>query len=140
MQMGSPASKAHLSNDNFLIACEEFKFESIQELVDNMHEILYSKDVVNKTVTLLSYNVVRDKLQSHRVELQRKWGGKGIMGCEFLEGHLNRLPNNLEEIRREYGAKMAQREEIVRVQKELMSSDGVSRRLAENLKRKILRK
>lgn len=62
------------------------------------------------------------------------------MGCEFLEGHIYRFPDNLEEIRLRYKEKDMNLREVRAMQRELLNSDGVSRRLAENLKKKGVKK
>jgi len=38
--------------------------------------------------------------------LKRGWGGKGLLGCDFLQGLLNKFPANLEEKKNEMRQKL----------------------------------
>jgi len=50
-------------------------------------------------VHLIIYDIPTDTLAVKEVTLKRGWGGKGILGCDFLQGMLNKFPLNLEEQR-----------------------------------------
>jgi hypothetical protein len=64
------------------------------------------------------------------VTLNRGWGGKGLLGCEFLQGMLNKFPTNLEEQRKEIIKREAKKSEILKLRNELGECDGASRLLA----------
>lgn len=44
---------------------------------------------------LAIYDIGLDTLVLKEVTLGRGWGGKGLLGCEFLQGMLNKFPTNL---------------------------------------------
>lgn len=55
--------------------------------------------VEDKHIHFAVYSIPNDELRVVPVLLERGWGDKGLLGCEFLEGHLYKFPKNLEEIR-----------------------------------------
>lgn len=63
------------------------------------------------------YNINTDELKVTPVLLARGWGDKGLLGCQFLEGHLNRFPKNLASIRDELKLKKKQSEDNQRLKK-----------------------
>lgn len=77
----------------------EFKYGSINELLENLYDRYYDKEVSDKTVHFAMYNILEDSFRKVGVVLDRGWGGKGLLGGQFLEGNLNRFPKNLKEHR-----------------------------------------
>lgn len=70
------------------------------------------------------------------IELKRKWGGEGILGCELSQGHLYRFPGDVEKYREGVVEQERKRQENLAVRRELANSDGTGKMLAEALKRK----
>jgi hypothetical protein len=64
------------------------------------------------------------------VTLGRGWGGKGLLGCEFLQGMLNKFPTNLEQQRQEILKQEAKKTEILKMRSEMGECDGASKILA----------
>jgi len=56
--------------------------------------------MTDKRIHLALYDLGTDNLIIKEVALKRGWGGKGLLGCEFMQGLLNKFPHNLEEQRR----------------------------------------
>ena len=75
------------------------------------------------------YDLVSDHLSTKEVVLQRGWGGKGLLGCEFLQGMLNKFPHNLEEERRQLKQKGQEKKEVEKLRNELGDCDGASQAL-----------
>jgi hypothetical protein len=48
-----------------------------------------------KAVHLAIYDIPGDILTVKEVTLKRGWGGKGLLGCDFLQGSLHKFPLNL---------------------------------------------
>ena len=64
--------------------------------MEGLYEIYFDKERQEKSVHLALYDIVTDNLIMKEVVLKRGWGGKGLLGCEFLQGLLNKFPQNLE--------------------------------------------
>lgn len=64
---------------------------------------------------LAIYDIGLDTLALKEVTLSRGWGGKGLLGCEFMQGMLNKFPTNLEEQRAEIMKQEAKKSEILKM-------------------------
>lgn len=73
----------------------EFKFHSINNLLDNVYDRYFDKEVLSKVIHFGVYNLVKDELRVLPVQLEKGWGEKGLLGCEFMSGQLNKFPKNL---------------------------------------------
>lgn len=78
-----------------MIGCVEFKFHSVNNLLDNIYDRFFNKEVPSKVIHFAVYNLLKDELRVLPVQLERGWGEKGLLGCEFVDGQLNRFPKNL---------------------------------------------
>jgi hypothetical protein len=79
----------------------EFSYSSIDAFMEGLYERFFDKENKEKAVHLVIYDIPTDTLAVREVVLKRGWGGKGILGCDFLQGTLNKFPMNLEETRAE---------------------------------------
>lgn len=82
-----------------------------------MYDRYFDKTVENKTVHFAVYCIAKDELRLAPVVLARGWGDKGLLGGQFLEGHLNRFPKNLQEIRAELKMRKKQSDDSERIKK-----------------------
>jgi hypothetical protein len=64
--------------------------------MEGLYERFFDKENQDKTVHLVVYDVPTDVLSVREVKLKRGWGGNGLLGCDFLQGLLNKFPANLE--------------------------------------------
>lgn len=101
MQPNSPVKKAGIREGQYLIACQEYPYKTIDVFMEGLYERFFNKEIKDKSVNLVVYDIVTDCLLIKEVVLQRGWGGKGLLGCEFLQGLLNKFPHNLEQQRKE---------------------------------------
>lgn len=67
--------------------------------MEHVYERFYDKSFESKTIHFATYSLAKDELKIVPVLLARGWGDKGLLGCQFLEGQLNRFPKNLHQIR-----------------------------------------
>jgi hypothetical protein len=67
--------------------------------MENLYDRFYDKLIEDKNINFAVYNLATDELRIVPVLLGRGWGEKGLLGCQFLEGHLNKFPKNLLEVR-----------------------------------------
>ena len=94
IKLNSPVKKAGIMEGEFLIGAQEFTYDSINGLLENLYDRYFDKQIESKSVHLAVYNINIDDLKIVEVVLARGWGDKGLLGCQFLEGHLNKFPKN----------------------------------------------
>lgn len=97
----SPFQKAGILEEEYLIGCQEFDYSSVGDLLEKLYERFYDKAIEDKKVNFAVYDIIDDDLRIVEVQLSKDWGGKGLLGCEFLEGILYRFPTNFEEHRKQ---------------------------------------
>ena len=72
---------------DFIIASDEVtKFDSIQHI----SEYLASK--YGQEVNFIVYNTGTNQLRRVSMVPNGEWGGRGLLGCQLLNGILNRIP------------------------------------------------
>ena len=49
--------------------------------MEGLYERYFDKEVEEKSVHLILYDIVTDSLIMKEVVLKRGWGGKGLLGC-----------------------------------------------------------
>lgn len=64
--------------------------------MEGLYEIFFNKETKDKVVHLALYDFANDQLFIKEIILRRGWGGKGLLGCEFLQGMLHKFPNDFE--------------------------------------------
>lgn len=96
IQSNSPMAKSGVREGQYLIGCKEFGYVSIDAFMEGLYERYFDKEISDKTVQLALYDIASDSLLLKNVELRRGWGGKGLLGCDFLQGLLNKFPTQLE--------------------------------------------
>lgn len=101
--------------------------------MEGLYERYFDKEVKDKNVHLILYDIVTDSLLMKEVTLNRGWGGKGLLGCEFLQGILNKFPQKLEEERNKLREREGKKREIEKLRNELGDCDGASKSLIESL-------
>lgn len=97
----------------------------MEELADRF----FDKEVPDKVVNLAIYDIITDELIMRAVELNRGWGGKGLLGSEFMQGMLNRFPIRFEETRKMMLERLRQKKLNKKALLELSECDGVSKGL-----------
>lgn len=53
-------------------------------MLENVYDRFYDKETEDKNINLAVYNLRNDDLRMVPVTLQRGWGEKGLLGCQFL--------------------------------------------------------
>lgn len=101
--------------------------------MEGLYEKFFDKESKDKQVHLAVYDIASDTLALREVTLGRGWGGKGLLGCEFLQGMLNKFPTNLQEQREQILKREAKKNEIMKLRNEMGECDGASKVLAESL-------
>lgn len=99
IKANSPIKKAGVREGQYLIGCLEYAYPSIDAFMQGLYEKFFDKESKDKNVHLAIYDIASDTLALREVTLGRGWGGKGLLGCEFLQGMLNKFPTNLEQQR-----------------------------------------
>lgn len=127
IQENSPIKKAGVREGQYLIGCQEFSYPSLDAFTEGLYEIYFDKSIESKAIHMALYDIASDILFTKEVTLKRGWGGKGLLGCEFLQGLLNKFPSNLEEQRRTLRVQEGKREEVERLRNELGECDGASK-------------
>jgi hypothetical protein len=117
----------------YLIGCLEYAYPSIDAFMEGLYEKYFDKETKDKSVHLAVYDIASDTLGLREVVLARGWGGKGLLGCEFLQGMLNKFPTNLQEQRQQILQQEAKKAEVLKLRGEMGDCDGASKVLAESL-------
>jgi hypothetical protein len=129
IQHNSPIKKAGIREGQFLIGCVEYPYKTIDAFMEGLYERFFDKELEDKSVHLVLYDIATDAVLVKEVVLKRGWGGKGLLGCDFLQGLLNKFPHNLEQQRAEIGEKENKKRAIEKMRNELGDCDGASKSL-----------
>jgi hypothetical protein len=89
----------------------------VSELTDKLYERLYDPEVKDKRAQFVIYNILKDEIRLVPIELKKKWGGDGLLGCELSQGHLYRFPQNIEKYRTELKEEEKKKEELLSARK-----------------------
>lgn len=67
----------------------------MDKFIEGLYDRFFDKQVSDKRVNLALYDMVGDEVNIKPVLLKRDWGGKGLLGCDFLQGHVFKFPSKL---------------------------------------------
>ena len=65
----------------------------MNELIDMTYDRFFDKEIPDKTINLAVYSILKDRVRLAPVVMKRGWGGKGLLGCEFMQGILYKFPS-----------------------------------------------
>lgn len=84
----SPAEMAGIDAQvDFFLGGQDVFFNDLQDLVNLVMQF------VNKQLPLYVYNAKQDEVRVALLFPNNRWGGRGLLGCEFGTGLLHRIPN-----------------------------------------------
>lgn len=67
----------------------------MDKFIEGLYDRFFDKEVIDKRVNLALYDMVEDEVNIKPVLLRRDWGGKGLLGCDFLQGHVFKFPSKI---------------------------------------------
>jgi len=87
----SPAAFAGLmpSND-YIIDCPQYPFANLEQFANVVQAVEEKRDP--KGLEICVYNAKNNTTRLTKIYPNKRWGGKGALGCEFSLGLLNHLP------------------------------------------------
>lgn len=84
---GGPSSNAGIESDqDFIIGTREMSFTSLDEFAK------YVQVNEGQEIRLFLYSKMTEKVREVALTPNRKWGNKGLLGCDVSFGYLNKIP------------------------------------------------
>lgn len=126
VQKGSPAEKCGLASEvDYLLAVAGAPIRSLSDLVSIVGS--NASNIEAPALELAIYNSVRMDIRIVKVKPSPAWGGSSILGCQFGQGEINRIPMREEsDSEQESDHEGLYRESKTKLGGMLLSSDGAT--------------